>query len=242
MPIPFNKLSLNLQKTNYILFRKRPPDNDLDIRINNVMVPRVQSTKFLGIIMDEQINWKPHIQFVKSKLSRTFSVIHRASKLINFEGLLTLYYSLFMPYLCYCCEIWGNTYESNVKCISIMQKRVIRVICGERRLAHTNQLFKEKSILKFSDLVKYKTCIMMFKLFTNDCPKHLQLRFTIYENPHNTRRKNTFIVLYSRTNMKAMCLSVYGVKLWNNLPENIKALRSIHLVKNRYKKYLLSLY
>ena len=237
-----NKLSLNLQKTNYILFRKRPPDNDLDIRINNVMVPRVQSTKFLGIIMDEQINWKPHIQFVKSKLSRTFSVIHRASKLINFEGLLTLYYSLFMPYLCYCCEIWGNTYESNVKCISIMQKRVIRVICGERRLAHTNQLFKEKSILKFSDLVKYKTCIMMFKLFTNDCPKHLQLRFTIYENPHNTRRKNNFIVLYSRTNMKAMCLSVYGVKLWNNLPENIKALRSIHLVKNRYKKYILSLY
>ena len=39
-----NKLSLNLQKTNYILFRNRPPDNDLDIRINNVMVTRVQFT------------------------------------------------------------------------------------------------------------------------------------------------------------------------------------------------------
>ena len=50
-------------------------------------------------------------------------------------------------------------------------------------LIQTNYL--KKSILKFSDLVKYKTCIMMFKLFTNDCPKHLQLRFTIYENPHN---------------------------------------------------------
>ena len=35
--------------------------------------------------------------------------------------------------------------------------------------------------------------------------------------------------------MKAMCLSVYGVKLWNNLPENIKALRSIHSANNRYK-------
>ena len=57
-----NKLSLNLQKTNYILFRNRPPDNDLDIRINNDMVPRVQSTKFLGIIMDEQINWFPNYQ------------------------------------------------------------------------------------------------------------------------------------------------------------------------------------
>ena len=144
--------------------------------------------------MDEQINWKPHIQFVKSKLARTFSVIHRPSKLINFEGLLTLYCSLFMPYFCYCCDILGNTYESNVKCISHLQKRVIRVICDERRLAHTNQLFKEKSILKFPDLVKYKTCIMIFKLFTNDCPRHLQLRFSIYENPYNTRRQNTCIV------------------------------------------------
>ena len=105
-----NKLSLNLQKTNYILFRNRPPDNDLDIRINNVMVTRVQSTSFLGIIMDEQINWKPHIQFVKSKLSRTFSVIHRASNLINFEGLLTLYYSLFMPYLCAIVVRFGATH------------------------------------------------------------------------------------------------------------------------------------
>ena len=91
-------------------------------------VTRVQSSKFLGIIIDENLNWKPHIQLVKSKLSKTLSIIYKASKLINYEGILTLYCSLFLPYLTYCCEIWGNTYATNVNCIYVIQKKVVRII------------------------------------------------------------------------------------------------------------------
>ena len=93
-----NKLSLN-SKTNYILFRNRSADTDLNICINTIHVTRVQSSKFLGIIIDNNLNWKPHIQLVKSKLSKTLSIIFKASKLINYEGMLTLYCFLFLPYL-----------------------------------------------------------------------------------------------------------------------------------------------
>ena len=95
------KLSLNLSKKNYILFRNRSADTDLNICINTINVTRVQSSKFLGIIIDENLNWKPHIQLVKSKLSKTLSIIYKASKLINYEGMVTLYCSLFLPYLTY---------------------------------------------------------------------------------------------------------------------------------------------
>ena len=47
-----NRLSLNLGKTNYMLFRSRPPDNELALTINNVVLPRVAATKCLGIIID----------------------------------------------------------------------------------------------------------------------------------------------------------------------------------------------
>ena len=116
-----SQLSLNMEKTNYIIFR--PPDFDLNIRINNIKLPRVQSTKILGIVIDEKINWKPHILVVKGKLSKTLSILYKASKLISYEGMLTMYYSHFIPYLCYCNEIWGNAYASNVKCIYILQKK-----------------------------------------------------------------------------------------------------------------------
>ena len=96
-----NKLSLNYSKTNYVLFRNRSADTDLNICINTINVTRVQSSKFLGIIIDENLNWKPHIQLVKSKLSKTLYIIYKASKLINYEGMFTLYCSLFLPNLTY---------------------------------------------------------------------------------------------------------------------------------------------
>ena len=69
---------------------------------------------------------------------------------------------------------------------------------------HTNCLFQQMHSLKFHDLVKYRTAIVMFKLYYGKLPTLLQSRYMRSQNIHNTRSKNTFIVRYSRTNLKAM--------------------------------------
>ena len=120
---------------------------------------------FLGIFIDEKLNWN------------TLSVMHKASMKINIDGMYTLYCSLFHPYLSYCLEIWGNTYASNIKCLFTMQTKAIRLLCGADRLAHTNPLFKEMSILKLPDFVNYKTAIMMFNIFHRLLPTQLKIYF-----------------------------------------------------------------
>ena len=50
-----NKLSLNLSKTTYMLFRNRPPDVDLNVFIENERINRVHVTKFLGICIDDKL-------------------------------------------------------------------------------------------------------------------------------------------------------------------------------------------
>ena len=163
---------------------------------------RVQSSKYIGIIIDENLYWKPHIQLVKSKFSKTLSIIYRASKLINHQGLFTLFCSLFVPYPTYCCEIWGNPYMSNVRCIFVLQKKVVR----------TNLLFKQMYSIKLPDLVKYRTAILKYTVYYRKLPTLLQERFKKnHQNVHNTRRRSTCIVHYSRTNLKAMCITIYGV-------------------------------
>ena len=113
-----NKLSVNLSKTNYILFRNRSADTDLNICINTINVTRVQSSKFLGIIIDENLNWKPHIQLVKSKLSKTLSIKYLQSfqtHLLwgNVDPIL-----LFILTVCHILlRNMGNTYATNVNCI-----------------------------------------------------------------------------------------------------------------------------
>ena len=133
-------------------------------------------------------------------------------------------------------------YTTNVNCIHVIQKKVVRIIHHEERLAHTNCLFKQMHSLKCDNLVKYRTAIVMFKLYYGKLTTLLQSRFKRSENIHNTRSRNTFIVRYSRTNLKAVCISVWGVKLWNALTVNIKQIKSLYTYKIKVKAYLLSYY
>ena len=73
-----------------MLFRSRPPDNEIALTINNIMLHRVAATKFLGHIIDEKLSWKPHIQSVKSRISSVLSIMYKASKLINTAGMVSL--------------------------------------------------------------------------------------------------------------------------------------------------------
>ena len=111
-------------------------NSDLDIKIHNNTITRVSETKFLGVWIDEKLNWKKLVECVKRNLSRVYSRhnLQSVAHTLGTETLLTLYYSLFLPILSYCCEMWGTTYTSTIHCIEIVQKIVIRLISGVNRM------------------------------------------------------------------------------------------------------------
>ena len=114
-----------------------------------------------------------------------------------------------------CNDICGNNYASNAKCLCIIQRNAVRLICNADILAHTNELFTELNILKSPEFVQYKTAILMCHLFHGTLPIQLQNRFTIlYSTTRSTRRNYTFVMVQARTNIKAMWLS-----LSNNLSD-----------------------
>ena len=68
--------------------------------------------------------------------------------------------------------MWGNAYTTNIQGITILQKRVIRLVCGVKRLEHTSTLFQQLGVLKCVDLGKLKTAIIMFMAFHNELPSN----------------------------------------------------------------------
>ena len=150
-----NKLSLNVNKTNFILFGNKKQTEDVHITINNVRIDRVYVTKFLGVMIDHKLNWKEHIDIINKKLSKSIAIIHKASTILKTDSLYTLYCSLFLPYLNYCAENWGNTYESNLSKLVTKQKQVIRIISKAEFRDHTNPIFKQLKILKLHDLIQF---------------------------------------------------------------------------------------
>ena len=115
-----NKLSLNLSNTDFMLFTNCRREQNVNISINNCEIDMVYKTKFLGVVIDSKLNLKDHVAMVKSKLSKSIAIMHKAKHLLDRRYGMILYLSLFLPYLSYCCEMWGNTYSSNIKrCILI---------------------------------------------------------------------------------------------------------------------------
>ena len=152
-----------------------------------------------------------------------------------------IHYTLFLSHLSYCCEMWGNTYTTNIHGITILEKRVIRLVCEVKRLEHTSILFQQLGVLKCLDLFKVKTAIIMFTAFYNELPIYKK-KVKPYVSEYGTRYNYSFCVTRFRTNAKSMCISIYGVRLWNSLNENISTCRNIQAFKKYYKLDIITTY
>ena len=88
-----NKLSLNVAKTNYILFRPRqkPITVSDTITVDNIPVQQAEGTKFLGVLLDRHLSWKCHIYHVAKKVSKTIGIISKARFFLSSQSLLSLY-------------------------------------------------------------------------------------------------------------------------------------------------------
>ena len=104
-----NGLGINLEKTHYMVFhRARIKTKSSKISIRDNKISRVFSTIFLGIIIDDQLKWLEHIQYIKNKVSKSVGILCKVQKYLDQQTLHNLYYTFEYPYLIYGVEIWGN--------------------------------------------------------------------------------------------------------------------------------------
>ena len=126
-----------------IFHRRRRKININNPSLNNTVLQMVNYTKFLGVIIDDGLNWTNHIAYVlvKNKIAKGFVIILRARKFFNRKTLLNLYHAFIFPFLMYCVEIWGNARDIHLLPLITLQKKIVRAITFSRYLAHTAEIF-----------------------------------------------------------------------------------------------------
>ena len=101
--LALNKLSLNLTKTHFILFKslKKKIGNKLTLKIKDQTISQVEHIIFLGVIIDENLSWKQHINIVANKISKLTGVLCKARQFVTRPLLKSIYYALIYPYIFY---------------------------------------------------------------------------------------------------------------------------------------------
>ena len=190
------------------------------MRINRwVCFHHIHNTKFLGVIIDESMSWKHHIEYICNKTSKCIGILLRARQILYGHTLLMLYNALIKPHFIYCVTIWGNTYTTYLHKIHFVQKKVIRIITHSELYAHTAPLFRAKNIMTIYSLHDYFTGIFDCKSLKMHLPLSLCNLFfrTISERTsHNLRS------VYHRKKSTQFSINIVGTKIGNNLSRECK--------------------
>ena len=154
-----NKISLNSSKTEAILFRhpNKNIDYDLKLKIDGKRIFLTNSVKYLGIHLDQHLNWKHHIHELSMK---------------SYNTLISIYYAIFSSHMTYGCQIWGQKGNVGGNKISILQNRMLKRIHFKPNDETVNPLYHKSNILKFSDYVILQNFLFAYDHSQNTTPKY----------------------------------------------------------------------
>jgi len=231
-----NKLTLNIKKTNFVIFRpaQRKLTYHLKIMIfdndqnKHVALECKEFVRYLVVIIDNNLSWKRHIDHVAIKISRTVGLICKLRYFLPRHTLLTIYRSLVTPYLTYGMMAWGQAYKSHLEKLLQIQKRALCLIYFTKRNQHTIPLFIDASVLPLKCLYYELLANLMFEIRHRNAPGNIQDLFQDISGIHsyNTRSSvsNNFYTQSSGLSIQVNSFSRIGTKIWNEMPISLRKL------------------
>ena len=260
-----NKLHINMKKCCYMHFRPKDgfinPSTDIisatKVKINDYEIKEVDETKFLGIIIDNNLSWLPHLNALAKKLRCCSGQLNRIKKYLPASLHKSLYHTLFESHLSYGITVWGEVPHSKLNSLFIAQKYCMRIMFGDTeaylekhrtaartrsidsqklgpeffKLEHSKPLFNGNEILTVHNLYNYHTLLCVSKLLKFHTPISLYSLFTL------SKRKETLLI----TPQKVDTFVYNGSCLWNAFrrsPEGSEVkdfAASVSIVKNLIK-------
>lgn len=238
-----NKLRLNISKTTYILFKNRSINYHMPaVFLEDEQLQCVSHTKFLGVHIDENLNWNHHINEIQLKLSRISGILYKVRNSLTIEAMLSIYYTLCYPNLIYCISIWGCTWPSFLNKLKVALNKIIRCMFFLGKYDSTSVVYSSHSLLNLNSIHKCFLLIFIFKSLKN-CNESSAFRFI--ESNHRTRANKTNLICPQfRTTLFKNSIFCVGPLLWNSLPDSLKILTNVNSVfqyKRNLKKHLFSL-
>ena len=238
-----NKLTLNASKTKYILFRKKTKVlvcDSLKLFIENKEIDRIgagcknESFKFVGIHLDENLTWNHHLKAVKNKASSAVFALSNIRNLLPSNIKHTIYNSLFRSFVEYGIAAWGRNKSPEMKKISLLQKRAVRIIDNAKTASHSDPIFFKYKILKLNDLTDFNQATFMYKYTKNLLPSSFNDTF---KKLGNFERSLNYQIDILNTGSLEYLPSYALLKIWNNLPLDLKRSTSLGI----FKKSLLAM-
>ena len=193
-----NRLSLNIDKTNYVIFHpyNKLMKEHITIKMNKKAIKEKEFIKYLGVFIDSTLSWKHQISNISKKISQSICIMYKLRPFLPLKVMRNVYYSLIYSHIIYAIETWGTACKTELDKILILQKRAMRLMTYNDTypavygpLISSHPIFTKLETLKVSDIYKYQISKLIFKCINGIAPVNFQNWFKINHERHcyNTR-------------------------------------------------------
>jgi len=223
-----NNLTMNASKTDIIYYSANLKKDNLKIEFKNSTLTCVQSASLLGIIIDERLTWKQHIDQLAARISSFTFVLRVLQSEISLAVALQVYYAHVNSRISYGIILWGGSSEA-VR-ILILQKKCLRSIFNVSRETSCRPLFQKYKILTVVEIYIIQCCLHIHN-------KRNSLLENSHTHEYNTRQDNLYIrQQYTHLSTIQKQFEFQATKIYNHLPGEIK-----RLSKRQFKKRMQKL-
>jgi hypothetical protein len=261
-----NLLHINKKKCCYIYFSPKKCKNsnqnpvNLQLSIDGTIIKRVRQAKFLGVTIDDQLSWKPHLELLNKKLKSACGRIYRIKNSLPESLHKLIYHTLFESHLSYGITVWGGVSNSNLDPLFKTQKKCIRILFGDNEAfadkfktcarcrpidkqylgseffakESTKPLFKAHDLLSVHNLYKHRCIMELFKIIKYRLP------ISLYELFNKSNRRDDLLI----TPVPSNNFFYKSASLWNNFIGTCGrrdfVTSSCYSIKSSVKKSLLA--
>ena len=240
-----NELTINVKKTKYMLIHHKRDAKfnrmvkKFKLNVNNYCIKQVNEFKYLGVNIDNKLNWKCHIDYLSSQISKASGILYRYKNKMPTHALKLIYHSLIGSKLHYGISAWGSAKSTALKKLNMLNDRAVKNL---KKPNETLELtYKRLKFYSINSLCKLET-IKFIKLFKEGkLPQEFDKLAESINHHHQTRNaigSLNYQLPHVRTDLGKSSIKFKGIQMWNDLPEEIKVLNG-ETFKKEVKAFIL---
>ena len=198
---------------------------NLQIVIDQEPVSKIKHTKYLGIIVDQFLNWEEHISALIKKMSKGIGILRYGKSYLPLTTVQSMYRSIVEPHFRFCCSVWGVCSATALDKLQKLQNSAARIATNSPYDAPSQPLLEKLGWQPIKELINIKTAMMVYRSMNNEAPSYLtSLLERLSQNTVRELRntKTDFKLSLLKTSSGQKCFSYRGARLWNNLSADAK--------------------
>ena len=230
-----NKLSLNLSKSCYLLFSGEQKDT-FSINLDNTKITRMDAVKYLGVMVDDELNWKKQVNTVLGKVKKAAGMLKKVNFIAPNSVNRTLYYSFLQSVIQYGLTSWGAPSTKGLTSIANLINKIVYNI--NKHSNNQTDIFKPLNINELYILQCSK--LLYSHIIDKQLPSSLKCLFSNPDHAHNTRHAGNHGIFNIHFCDATLPISFYAPQFWNTYCHLTRNVFSIESFSSHVKKCLLN--